>query len=104
VPLVSSLSAGSGGTHSIPPPDSRTGSQTPYYYDAHALETGVDGGAIQLSSALHGRGVWAMFSGFAPSVLQWVVGLLVDDAYCDTLLDRLDAALGDVEQGRTGAA
>ena len=63
------------------------------------LETGRDGGAIELSRALYGRGVWAMFSGFAPSVLQWKVGLLADDAYCDELLARLDAALTDVESG-----
>jgi acetylornithine/succinyldiaminopimelate/putrescine aminotransferase len=63
------------------------------------LETGVDGGAIRLSHALYDRGVWAMFSGFAPSVLQWKVGLLADDAYCETLLERLDAALTDVEAG-----
>lgn len=63
------------------------------------LETGQDGGAIRLSRALYGRGVWAMFSGFAPSVLQWKVGLLADEAYCDELLARLDAALTDVESG-----
>ena len=105
MPLVSSLSAGSGGTNSLAPPDSpRTSSQTPYSQDAYALETGVDGGASQLSAALHGRGVRALSSGFAPTVLQWKVGLLADEAYCDTLLGRLDAALGDVEQGRAGAA
>jgi hypothetical protein len=66
------------------------------------LDTGVDGGGIRLSRALYRRGVWAMFSGFAPSVLQWKVGLLADDAYCDELLARLDSALADVEAG--GAA
>jgi hypothetical protein len=39
-----------------------------------------------------------MFSAFAPSVLQFKVGLLVDDATCDLLLERLDTAIGDVEQ------
>ena len=63
------------------------------------LETGVDGGAIRLSRALYACGVWAMFSAFAPSVLQWKVGLLADDAYCDLLLERLDAALTQVEAG-----
>lgn len=63
-----------------------------------ALETGGDLGGMQLSRALYRRGVWAMFAGFAPSVLQFKVGLLVDDAYCDQLRDRLDAALGDVEK------
>jgi acetylornithine/succinyldiaminopimelate/putrescine aminotransferase len=62
------------------------------------LDTGRDGGGIRLSGALYRRGVWAMFSGFAPSVLQWKVGLLADDAYCDALRERLDAALTDVER------
>ncbi len=62
------------------------------------LETAADLGGMQLSRALYRRGVWAMFSGFAPSVLQLKVGLLVDDAYCDLFLEKLDAALGDVEK------
>ena len=62
------------------------------------LETASDLGGMQLSRALYPRGVWAMFSGFAPSVLQFKVGLLVDDATCDLLLERLDAALGDIEE------
>ncbi len=62
------------------------------------LETASELGGMQLSRALYPRGVWAMFSGFAPSVLQFKVGLLVDDAYCDELLTRLDSALGDVER------
>lgn len=55
-------------------------------------------GAVRLSRALYRRGVWAMFSGFDTSVLQWKPGLLVDAAFCDDLLERLDAALGDVER------
>jgi putrescine aminotransferase len=55
-------------------------------------------GGVQLSRALFERGVWAMFSAFDLSVLQWKPGLLVDGAYCDTLLERLDAALSDVER------
>lgn len=54
-------------------------------------------GGVQLSRALYRRGVWAMFAGFDPSVLQWKPGLLLEDAECDTILERLDAALGDVE-------
>ncbi len=61
------------------------------------LETGSSLGGMQLSRALYRRGVWAMFSGFAPSVLQFKVGLLVDDEYCRVLLERLDAALTDIE-------
>lgn len=62
------------------------------------LETASELGGMQLSRALYPRGVWAMFSGFAPSVLQLKVGLLADAAYCDELLRRLDLALGDVER------
>jgi acetylornithine/succinyldiaminopimelate/putrescine aminotransferase len=62
------------------------------------LETAGSLGGMQLSRALYQRGVWAMFAAFAPSVLQFKVGLLVDDAYCDDLLARLDLALGDVER------
>jgi hypothetical protein len=62
------------------------------------LETAGSLGGMQLSRALYRCGVWAMFSGFAPSVLQFKVGLLVDDAYCDELMQRLDAALSDVER------
>jgi len=66
------------------------------------LETAGSLGGMQLSRALYQRGVWAMFSGFAPSVLQFKVGLLVDDAFCDSLLERLDSALADVEKEVTG--
>lgn len=62
------------------------------------LETASELGGMQLSRALYPRGVWAMFSGFAPSVLQLKVGLLADAAHCDELLRRLDLALGDVER------
>jgi putrescine aminotransferase len=55
-------------------------------------------GAMRMSAALYRRGVWAMFAGFDRAVLQWKPGLLVDEAYCDESLERLDAALGDVER------
>jgi acetylornithine/succinyldiaminopimelate/putrescine aminotransferase len=55
-------------------------------------------GGVRLSRALYPRGVWAMFSGFDTSVLQWKPGLLTDDDFCDAVLERLDAALGDVER------
>ena len=63
-----------------------------------ALEVEGGWGGVELSRALYERGVWAMFSGFDLSVLQWKPGLLIDDAYCDELLGRLDAALGDIER------
>ena len=63
------------------------------------LETDHELGGVRLSRALYERGVWAMFAGFDLSVLQFKPGLLVDEAYCEDLLDRLDTALGDVERG-----
>ena len=61
------------------------------------LETARPMGAIELSAALYEQGVWAMFSGFDLSVLQFKPGLLVDTAFCDEVLRRLDAALTQVE-------
>jgi acetylornithine/succinyldiaminopimelate/putrescine aminotransferase len=55
-------------------------------------------GAVQLSRALYRHGVWAMFAGYDLSVLQFKPGLLVDEPYCELLLERLDAALTDVER------
>lgn len=59
------------------------------------LETDGALGGMQLSRALYRRGVWAMFSGFDPSVLQFKPGLLIDDAYTTELLERLDLGLAD---------
>ncbi len=63
------------------------------------IETAGEMGGLALSRALYPRGVWAMFSAFAPSVLQFKVGLLVDDATCDLVLERLETAVADVERG-----
>ena len=49
-----------------------------------------------LSQTLYRHGVWAIFAGFDLSVLQWKPGLLVDDAWCGEVLDRLDAALAEL--------
>lgn len=69
------------------------------------LELAGELGAVRLSRALYRRGVWAMFSAFAPHVLQWKPGLLVEQAYCGALLERLDAALTDIErEGRPDRA
>jgi acetylornithine/succinyldiaminopimelate/putrescine aminotransferase len=60
------------------------------------LELDAPFGAVALSAALYRHGVWAIFAGFDLSVLQFKPGLLVDEAYCDTVLERLDDALADV--------
>jgi acetylornithine/succinyldiaminopimelate/putrescine aminotransferase len=48
------------------------------------------GGAMQMSKALYDAGLWAMFAGLDPSVLQFKAGLLVDDAYCDEALAKFE--------------
>jgi putrescine aminotransferase len=47
-------------------------------------------GAMKMSKALYDAGLWAMFAGLDPSVLQFKAGLLVDDAYCDEALARFE--------------
>ena len=54
-------------------------------------------GALLMAKALYDNGVWAMFSGFDLSVLQWKPGLLIDEVYCDSALERLEAAVESVE-------
>jgi acetylornithine/succinyldiaminopimelate/putrescine aminotransferase len=49
-------------------------------------------GGMLMTKALYDLGVWAMFAGFDPSVLQLKPGLLLDDETSDTVLLRLDAA------------
>jgi acetylornithine/succinyldiaminopimelate/putrescine aminotransferase len=61
------------------------------------LECADSAGALKLSPALYRHGVWAIFAGFDLSVVQFKPGLLVDEAYCDTLLERVDAALTEIE-------
>jgi acetylornithine/succinyldiaminopimelate/putrescine aminotransferase len=63
------------------------------------LELSDATGALQLSPALYRHGVWAIFAGFDFSVLQFKPGLLVDEAYCDELLQRVEAAIKEVERG-----
>jgi len=50
-------------------------------------------GAMLMSKALYESGVWAMFAGHDPSVLQFKAGLLVDRAFCDATLERFEAGI-----------
>jgi acetylornithine/succinyldiaminopimelate/putrescine aminotransferase len=50
-------------------------------------------GAQLMAKCLYEAGVWAMFAGFDPSVLQFKAGLLVDAAYCDEALARFEAGI-----------
>jgi acetylornithine/succinyldiaminopimelate/putrescine aminotransferase len=42
---------------------------------------------------LYQNGIWAMFAGFDPSVLQCKPGLLIDLQLCDELLERFESAV-----------
>lgn len=66
-----------------------------------ALRFDDDWGAITMSKALYDHGVWAMFAGFDASALQWKPGLLVDDEWIDTALERFEAAISSVERNRS---
>jgi len=58
------------------------------------------GGAMKMSKALYDAGLWAMFAGLDPSVLQFKAGLLVDDAYCDEALVRFEDGMRRCLAGR----
>ena len=53
-------------------------------------------GGMQMTGALFKKGIWAMFAAFDPSVLQLKPGLLVDTAYCDEALQRIEDALASL--------
>jgi acetylornithine/succinyldiaminopimelate/putrescine aminotransferase len=50
-------------------------------------------GGVQMMSALYQQGIWAIFAGFDPAVLQFKPGLFVDHAYCDEALARFEQAV-----------
>jgi putrescine aminotransferase len=50
-------------------------------------------GGLRMSAALYSLGLWAMFAGFDRRYLQWKPGLLVDRAFLDEALDKLESAL-----------
>lgn len=50
-------------------------------------------GGMLMTKALYDRGVWAMFAGFDPSVLQVKPGLLMDEDLAGEVLSALDAAM-----------
>ncbi len=55
-------------------------------------------GGMQMSAALYQAGLWAMFAGFDTRFVQFKLGLLVDQAFCDEALDRLETALDAVSK------
>jgi acetylornithine/succinyldiaminopimelate/putrescine aminotransferase len=52
-----------------------------------------DAGGMRMARALFKTGLWAMFAGFDRRYLQFKLGLLVDKAYCDEALEKLETAL-----------
>jgi acetylornithine/succinyldiaminopimelate/putrescine aminotransferase len=60
-------------------------------------------GALEMVPALVAEGIWAMFSGFDPSVLQWKPGLLIDESYAEDALARFERAITNVESARSTA-
>ena len=61
------------------------------------LRFGHRRGALTMVEALYRHGIWAMFAGFDPSVLQWKPGLLVDQPYADEAIERFTLAIAEVE-------
>eukprot|EP00439_Symbiodinium_sp_Y106_P087676 s1_g212.t1 len=53
-------------------------------------------GGMKMAAALYQEGLWAMFAGYDRRYLQFKTGLLVDKAYCDEALTKIDAALKKV--------
>ena len=50
-------------------------------------------GGISMMKALYDQGLWAIFAGFDPSYIQFKGGLLIDKAYCDKALEKMEAAI-----------
>jgi len=57
------------------------------------LEFDSPSGGVDMMKALYDRGLWAIVAGFNSAILQWKPGFLVDTAYCDLALERLEAAI-----------
>lgn len=50
-------------------------------------------GGMLMSKALYDSGIWAMFAGHDPSVLQFKAGLLADAPLCAETLERFEASV-----------
>jgi acetylornithine/succinyldiaminopimelate/putrescine aminotransferase len=66
-----------------------------------ALKFDAPDGGMQMTRALFQHGIWAMFAAFDPSVLQFKPGLLIDRAYCDEALSRVETALASLQRERS---
>jgi len=50
-------------------------------------------GAVFVSNVLYQNGVWAIFSGLDPSVLQFKPGILIDEALADEVLEIVERSI-----------
>jgi putrescine aminotransferase len=62
------------------------------------LEFNHPEGALHIMKALYQNGIWAIFSAFDPSVLQFKPGLLWDRKLCNEFLDHLADCLPVVQE------
>lgn len=53
-------------------------------------------GGMQMAAALYKEGLWAMFAGYDRRYIQFKTGILVDKAYCDEALGKIEGALKKV--------
>jgi acetylornithine/succinyldiaminopimelate/putrescine aminotransferase len=68
------------------------------------LEFEGEAGALRMLKPLYDHGIWAMFAGFDPSVLQCKPGLLIDLELCDELLERFERAVHSASGRRDDAS
>lgn len=62
------------------------------------LKIDLPNGGVQMSRALIKSGIWVIFASFDPTVVQFKPGLLIDEAYCDEALQRVEEALSILER------
>ncbi|MEK4024958.1 class-III pyridoxal-phosphate-dependent aminotransferase [Sporosarcina sp. FSL W7-1283] len=60
------------------------------------LEFSKPDGAKDVMRALYDNGVWAIYSMLDTKVLQFKPGILLDQRYCDDLLDRVETSIAQV--------
>jgi acetylornithine/succinyldiaminopimelate/putrescine aminotransferase len=61
-------------------------------------------GGVDMMKALYDRGLWAIFSAFNSSILQFKPGLFIDRDYCDTALQLIEEAIPVAKRQPRGAA
>ena len=60
-------------------------------------------GAVIMMKSLYDHGIWAIFSGYDPSVLQFKPVLTIDDALCDEILVRFGQAIDSARSALASA-